>query len=497
MKRENLNLHDADEQAGISLREVAAPLFRRKGLLVITFLAIVTGALVILAIAGPWYRSHMAILVSRERLDPLVSTEATTQVMTATPPVTAEEVNSELELLRSRDILEKVVIANGLNKPRGWFSLSLPWESPQDKIEKAVKKLARKLDLKVMTKTNMIDVRYTSSDPQLAHDVLQSLGEFYSAKHIAVHRPAGSYELFSSEADRYRADLENAEAKLRSLVDGNSSAAAPDDQRTSLATQFGVTVGLLYQAQQAVAADEARIGNDEAQLQTTSARSATSQSSAFNDKAIGDLTQALLAAETKRIQLSFKYASDYPLVIEANEEAELAKQTLLQAEQKKYLSETTDRDPTYELVREDLARTQADLAAQRATVAAANRSIGDIQGLTAKLDGLSISRSDLVREVKAAESNYLLYLAKREQERTANALDKTRIENIAIAVPPGIPALPVIGWGLMTVLVLVGGALFSAILAYIADYIDPSFHTPEQVVQGLHIPTVVAIPRSA
>jgi len=55
------------------------------------------------------------------------------------------------------------------------------------------------------------------------------------------------------------------------------------------------------------------------------------------------------------------------------------------------------------------------------------------------LDQLSLSQQDLQREAKAAETNYLLYLAKREQERTSNALDVTRIANVAIAVPRPYP----------------------------------------------------------
>ena len=42
-------------------------------------------------------------------------------------------------------------------------------------------------------------------------------------------------------------------------------------------------------------------------------------------------------------------------------------------------------------------------------------------------------------------ANYLLYLSKREQERTSDALDEKRISNVAIAVPPVLPILPWVG----------------------------------------------------
>ncbi len=44
-------------------------------------------------------------------------------VVSTNDPVTQEEINSEAELLRSHDVLQKVVIENGLQKRRG-FSIS-------------------------------------------------------------------------------------------------------------------------------------------------------------------------------------------------------------------------------------------------------------------------------------------------------------------------------------------------------------------------------------
>ena len=57
----------------------------------------------------------MEILVDRERVDPAVTTEQTSNLSAQTaPPVTEEEINSEVELLQSSDVLRKVVLSNGL-----------------------------------------------------------------------------------------------------------------------------------------------------------------------------------------------------------------------------------------------------------------------------------------------------------------------------------------------------------------------------------------------
>jgi uncharacterized protein involved in exopolysaccharide biosynthesis len=446
-------------------------------------------------LSGPSYSSRMEILVNRERLDPLVSTEATTQIMTAENPVTPEEINSEVELLSSRDVLEQVVLANGLEKPGGFSLVDLlrPRQTREDRIARAVKNLAKRLSIANVKNSNLIEVTYKSSDPRLSYGVLKSLGDLYVAKHVAVHRPAGSYEFFAEETQKYHDELENAEKKLREFGLQNA-VAAPDEQRTDLSTQVADSVGLVHLAEQSIAADEERIKDDKQQMTATPQRLITLQASAANDKLIDNLNTILLAAQNRRTQLALKYDDEYPLVREVDQEIADDKTAVVQAEEKRYVSETTDYDPTYELLREDIAKSEADLSAQRATLAATKRSVQNIRGEMVKLDQLSLSQQDLQREAKAAETNYLLYLAKREQERTSNALDVTRIANVAIAVPPSIPALPVFSWPMIVLIGLGSATVLGVGAAYAADYLDPSFHTPSQLIEILGIQVVAAIP---
>jgi uncharacterized protein involved in exopolysaccharide biosynthesis len=480
----------------LSLRDFALPLFRRKRVLIWTFIAVLLGIPLIALFLGPAYSSRMVILVNRERLDPLVSTEATTQLINSDNPVTPEEINSEVELLHSRDVLEQVVVTNGLEKSQGFSLVDLlrPHQTREDRIARAVKGLAKQIKVANIRNSNLIEITYQTPNPELSYRVLKSLGDLYVAKHVAVHRPTGSYEFFAQQTENYRKELEDAERRLREFGRTNAIA-APDDQRTNLASQASDSFGLLHAAEQSIAADKERIASDRQQLLATPSRSTTLQTSAANDKLIDDLNAALLAAQTKRTQLLLKYDPSFPLVKEADQEVRDDQAAVAKAEEKKYTAETSDRDPTYELLREDLAKSQVDLSGQHATLDATKRSIQSIRSEMVRLDQLAITQQDLEREVKAAESNYLLYLAKREQERTSNALDVTRIANVAIAVPPTIPALPVSSWP-MIILVGLGSAIVLSIgLAYAIDYFDPSFHTPEQVMEDLGVPFVVAIPR--
>ena len=61
------------------------------------------------------YQAKMKILVKRERVDAAVSPGRDT-AMSAPGDVTEEELNSEVELLKSRDLLEKVVVSCNLQE---------------------------------------------------------------------------------------------------------------------------------------------------------------------------------------------------------------------------------------------------------------------------------------------------------------------------------------------------------------------------------------------
>jgi polysaccharide biosynthesis protein PslE len=484
-----------EEFVDISLHDVVAPLFRRKRVFITTFLVVFAAAILAALLTPPQFTSQMSILVNRERLDPLVTTEVTTQMpLDGDRAITPEEINSEAELLRSRDVLEKVVLANGLQEQRKKSLLDLlrPKRDEADRVEAAVRSLASKLKIDKVADSNLIEVTYSSSDPRLAYGILSSLSRFYMEKHIELHQPPGAYEFFAQEAQKYLQALQNSEARLRSFQQ-QPDAEAPDLVRTNMAVQVANSVGQLHSIEQTIASDEQRIRTDQDQMKVTPERSEAKQDVQAADYLLQSLGSALLAAQEKRSQLAMKYGPNYPLVQEADEEIANAKAAIAQAEKSPYVNRETDRDPTFELLREDLAKTQSDLASQRANLTAVKRSIGSMQNQMADLDQKSITQEDLLRDAKADEDNYLLYLSKQEQEQTSDALNKTRIANVSIAVPPAVPALPAHGLLFIPLVGLGLASMLALAMAYIVDYFDSSFHTPAQVIDILDIPVVVSI----
>jgi uncharacterized protein involved in exopolysaccharide biosynthesis len=143
-----------------------------------------------------------------------------------------------------------------------------------------------------------------------------------------------------------------------------------------------------------------------------------------------------------------------------------------------------------------MAKAQSDLAGYQAQVASDTRIVRVYQQKALSYDQKGITQDDLVREVKAAESNYMLYLAKREQARIQDMLDERRVLNVSIAEPPTYPILSLYSPLLLICLALVFAAMIAAGAALVADYMDPSFRTPDEVRDFLEVPVFASIPEN-
>jgi uncharacterized protein involved in exopolysaccharide biosynthesis len=206
------------------------------------------------------------------------------------------------------------------------------------------------------------------------------------------------------------------------------------------------------------------------------------------------MKSTLMTLELKRTELLTKYQPTYPLVQEVDKEIADTRASIANEESKPLRAETTDRNPTYSWINEELAKAKADRSGLQARAASIQTIVGRYQTTAHDLDQKGIQQLDLLRKVKTEEENYLLYQHKREEARMTDALNRTRILNVAIAEQPETPALPsnnrwmVLGLG---VLLAVG---VSVGVAFTLEYMNPSFRTPSEVFFELNIPVLAAVP---
>jgi uncharacterized protein involved in exopolysaccharide biosynthesis len=473
-------------------RDVAAIGFRHKRVLVLCFVGVVLGVGLSTLVLPSKYRAETKLLVKRERVDPMITPDKNAPV-TFHDTVSEEEINSEVELITSQDVLQKVVTECGLDKKKAISVILHPRQTQQNRTDKAVNDLRSDLQLEVLKKTNVISIAYESHDPKLAQKVLATLNDTYLQKHLEIHHPSGQFQFFDEQAQKYKQDMMSTEAQLKQFAD-QQGGVAPTTLRDMTLQKLADFNGQLQTTRASIHETETRIADLEKQSQSTPARLTTQMKKGDNAQVLENLKSTLVTLELKRTELLTKYQPTYPLVQEVDKQINDTRSSLAKEESSPVKEEVTDQNPTYAWVNEELAKAKADLAGLQARESALTSILATYNDQTRRLEQQGIQQNDLLRTAKSDEANYLLYTQKKEEARIEDELDRTRLLNVSVVETPAVPSLPTRSpfiFGLVAVLL---ASAVSIGVVFAIDYADQSFRTPSEVLHELRIPVLAAVP---
>jgi uncharacterized protein involved in exopolysaccharide biosynthesis len=488
-----------------TLRDLVGMTFRRRRVIILAFVGLMAGFILAILILPPTYEAEMKILVQRERVDPVVSTEP--NVSQSDRNLTLDEITSEVELFQSRDSLEKTVVDCGLYESKNPWSigaielrvLGALGLAPDKatRIYKAVLKMETK-DLQVipLNASDIIKVTYQSQSPELAAQVLKELGDLYLAKHTAVRRPQGTADFFQLQAQQYKRELAASEAQLVHFTRQTGVVSADFEKQVTLQKVNDFDLNL-QQTLASIAETEKRLRTLEAEDAAVPARVTTQIKVADNPQLMANLKTTLLDLELKRTELLERYDPTYPLVQEVETKISEARTSIAEAERRGIREETTDQDPAHAWVKTEMEKAKADLMGLQARASAMSIALKTLESRAHNLEGESVFQQDLLRTAKANEENYLLYHRKREEARIADALDQRKIINAAVAEAPVAPLVPAsLPTGVKLLLAVVIAVLASMGFGFLMEYLDPSFRTPEEVKEYLEIPLLATLPKA-
>jgi len=480
-------------------RDVLAILVRRRAAMAGTFCILVAAVLAFALVRKPTYEARMSILVKRERVDPVVTTEEM-PLQQVNQALAEQDLNSEVELLKSQDLIERAITDNGLlnQKPsllgrvRDW--LAGPGPSPAARrLASAVVEFRRHLTVEPVSKTTLIRVAYESVDPQLASRVLSRLADLYLEKHLALHRPPGALDFFDQETDRYRTALAAARIRAASYA-AERGVVSPAMEKEIAVKQAGTLDAEIQKAEIDIAQARQRVAAIERQRAATPERITTERRDA-QARLMENQQSTLLSLELKRIELQRSFQSSYPPLMEVEQQIARTQASIDAAKTAPIVEAVTNRDPTFDYLTLELAKARTELSGLEANLAATRSALARQRQEARRLEEAEIFQADVERDLKLAEQNYLSYVKKREETRISNALDLKRIVNVAIAEPPSVPALPS---GLRRLnLLLIGFMLAFAAssgTAFVLEYFDTSLRTPGEVQDFLGLPVLASLP---
>ena len=494
VRPESFDILENRRQSNVTLRDVTAVLFRQRRLLMTCFVVLLVLAVVLSGALNPAYRAEMKILVRHGRVDPVVTSQSNTPPQMLQAETTESELNSEVELLNSQDLLRQVVLANELQTR--WRSWLPAFGEPRAEVEiaKAVRTLGKLVKAEPLRKTDTISVTFESSDPDLAARVLNSLGSLYLEKHLQLHRPIGEFRFFDQETEQLRRGLDTAEDRLTDFTRERGVVSAQYERDLTL-QKASEQEASLAQTQAAVAETEQRIGALEQQVASIPPRLTTQLRTSDNPQLLQQMKSTLLTLDLKRSELLSKFEPTYPLVVEVEKQIRETQATIAGEKDAPVRDETTDQNPTYEWVKAELAKAQTELSGLKARAGADQAALARYRSKARDLQEAAVVQQDLLRTAKTEEDNYLLYLRKQEEARINDALDARGILNVAIAEPATVPVLPVKSLSYYVLLCSFLAGCGSVGIAFFADFLDPSVRTPDEVALWLDLPVLASIPK--
>jgi uncharacterized protein involved in exopolysaccharide biosynthesis len=511
-----------------SLRDFHYILFRHKWKVIVFFLAVMVTVTLGTFLASEIFKAEAKLLVRIGRENVSLDPTATTGQVISLGQTRENEINSELDILKSRELALKVVDAIGaerfLKRPDeensgngspggktpdwkreiqekvekimgGWGNLleSIGLRTPLESRENAVIGLMNSLEIESQKNTNTLSLSYQGKSPKFAETVLSKVIDLYLDKHITVYRTPGSYDFFDQQAEDLRNQLAKSEEELKALKN-KTGVASIDDQRKILLGRIGTLQQESEATQAALAISRAKVAALKEKLSGLSPTLVTQEMKSSSNQGVELMRSRLYELKLKEQDLLSKYTETSIPVQEVRRQVAEA-QSQLAKEEATRTDVTTAINTTYQQLDLAMLSEMATLSSLEAKARVVNDQLNAARGEVKEINDTELRLVTLQRELALQDTKYRKYSENREQARIDQALETDKISNISVIQKATASLKPVKPRKTLNLLVGFFLGIFGGLsLAFFYEYLDHSIKTPEDVEGELKLPLLASIP---
>lgn len=475
------------------------------------------GWLLVLSVAAlmlcpPYFTSTAKILVQQDRAQVPVSPGLQGFQQSPPPepdlPIQEQDVNSEVELLTSSYLIEQTLAGlkpadsgvgqkvigfafTVLNLPAYFYSILHGTRQPTDEQIWAAK-VASHLSVKVVKRSNVIEISFTSHNAAWSHDFLARLLDEYLTLRAAISHDPAAQTFFHQQAKLLKAKLTRDQDDLRNvrlqtgITDLRAQQHSLIDQLTSARADYRRNEGSL-------------VGNQE-QIDYLNRQLASypehidSETTVVQNYALQTLKPQLLQLEAERAELLTRYRPDSERLRSIDAKLKTARELVQREETRQVKSTRNTLNPTWLTLANKLAQAKVSVASLQA-------SQSDLAGLIANYEkqlqaltsaGLEVER--LEQQVTIDRDIYLSYLRKDVEARAAKALNLNKILNVSLDTPPSLPLKPVFPKIPIDVYAVIFVACaFGLIIGYWSEARDERIFSSAMIAAVSGLPTVAIL----
>jgi polysaccharide biosynthesis transport protein len=471
-----------------------ANMFRRRMRLFGAVAALVFVAVVLVTLtATPMYTATANVMLDTRR-EQVVNVEAVLSGL----PADSSVVDTEVEILKSRRLAERVVNALQLDKDpefnpalrspgpvaavKGAISGVIAAVRPQEvqdaaiaeqkAQERVVDSVLRGLSVRRSGLTYVINVSFEAESAPKAATIANKFAELYLLEQLEAKFDATQQATtwLNSRLEGLRDQVLAAEAAVQQYrIANNLLSAAGTNLTEQEISNYNMT---LSQARAQVAEDEARLNTARSQL----ARGSTGDDlgEALSSPVIQQLRQQRATVSAKVADLQGRYGERHPEMLTANRQL-------------------TDIDAQIQAeIQRIISNLEAKVQVSRQRAAAIGGSLSNARGTLAGNNQAQVRLNELERTAEASRTLYESYLTRYKETSSQQGIEASDARVVSQATIPTGQSSPKVPLNLALGLVLALGAGVAAVV--LAEMLDAGLATAEDVEQRLDVSYLGAIP---
>jgi uncharacterized protein involved in exopolysaccharide biosynthesis len=478
---------DSSDEAP-ALRDFLTVLFKRKRTILVTFVTIVATVTIVSFLLPPTYEAEARLLVrvGRENIyRPEVGGDQS-QILSFN---NEEIINSEANILTSRDLITKVV--SSLTIEQLYPDLLKKPPRIGTPLDAAVKRFGEDLTVEGIRKSTVIQIWLKHEDPRVAARALNLLVDYFKEKHLqAYSEPKSSY--LEQQLAAYDQRLKQSQEQLEGYKQKNRVFSL-EEQRTLLLQQRTELDSVLKTTENQIKEVQKRISSVARQLQTVSPDVPLSTETE-RYRGVDDAKGQLLALQLKEQELLRKFTESNQLVVSVRREMEIVRTFISRQEQDIKGRIRSGQNVVYLDLEREMNRLQAELPSQEAKAASLGRQIAQLDLQIPTLDLTEMALANMKRDVEVNDRNYRIYLAKVEDARILEDLNRQKSANISVIQQATVPVEPVRPRKLLNIsLGVILGALAGLGIAFLTELSAQGLSTPGRVERVLGLPVLTTI----
>lgn len=471
----------------VNASELVNIIFKR--IVIVVSVLVATVALVVVAVCliPPTYNAQSTVIVKmgREYLSrPEVGDKSTVMAMSQDAIV-----NTELQILSSRELIEKVIAAMKVENIYPDIARNPP--ENMSPVNAAAMRFEKGVSVSRVRNSNVIQVTFQHDNPATAVQAVNLLVDFFKEKHLKVFSdPQSSF--IEQQLQVYQQKFIDSQNNLESFKQANRVFSIDEQRSLLLKQQMDLDTSLKVSTNGVVELQN-KVTTLRNQLKNIS-DTESNNSNNDTDSIISEAKSKLLTLQLNEQELLKKYTETNRFVVNARKETELVS-NFIKEHEAQLNARRKAGSPLYQDIRRELLRSETELNSMMARVSSLKGQLISVRKEISQINMTEQRLENLKRDKSITEKNLQSYQDRAEESRLSDEMDRLKLANIGVIQPAALPLMPAETNKMKIVMIgVIGGMVLAVGAALFTEKVSRQYLTPDNVEKQLGVPVLISIP---